>query len=105
MPQVLAARLLAGFGEDGKDGLRLRERASSMAARVASCMLRSGDDPPVVRAAVTAVCSHLLRVWQASGEPSPQTPSVAQDESLTRQAAPPALVLIRRLQREVEGNA
>jgi hypothetical protein len=68
-------------------------------------MLRSGEDPLVVRAAVTAVCSTLVKVWQANREPSPQTPNVAQDENLSRQAAPQALALIRRLQREVDGTA
>jgi hypothetical protein len=104
MSQVLLGTLLKVFGEDGKDGLRLRERASCVAARVASCMLRSGEDAAVVRAAVNVVCSHLLHVWQANREPSPQTPNVAQDENLNRQAAPNALVLIRRLQREVDGT-
>lgn len=100
MLQVLA-KLLLPAAANAVDIATL-ERVSCLAARVAGCMLSAGGDPDVARGAVTAVCSHVLQLWQPKA--AEQAPAKLSPRSLGRLGKYSSLDLIYRLQQEVQSQ-
>lgn len=98
--QVLANLLLPAAAN--ASDISTRERVSCLAARVAGCMLSAGGDPAVARGAVTAVCSHVLELWQPKA--SEQAAAKLSPRTLGRDGKYSSLNLIYRLQQEVQSH-